>query len=342
MLVVTHKIVSKAEGRVRRLDEVSPSEEARRLAAETEMDPRLVHLILGESVEVLRKKRGLLIVEHRLGIIMANAGIDQSNVQEGCVVLLPVDPDHSALALRQYFWERFRKRIGVILSDSVGRAWRLGLCGSCYRSCGARPRRCMRGCQIDSAAPASDRDRCCGCDCRRRDIGDGRVRRVPARCPGSRRPFHKRACWCSCVATSKAGRSLSMTVSFVVFSGGVGGAKLALGLARLGLEEQLGIVANTGDDFEHLGLYVSPDVDTLLYTLSGVCNTETGWGRAEETWACMSELEALGGETWFRLGDRDLATHLFRTARLREGVRLTAVSEELRQRFGVAPLCRGP
>ena len=102
----------------------------------------------------------------------------------------------------------------------------------------------------------------------------------------------------------------------LALSGGVGGAKLALGLYRVLPPGTLTVVANTGDDFEHLGLSISPDLDTLLYTLSGLDNPELGWGRRGETWTFMAALEALGGETWFRLGDGDLATHVERTRRL--------------------------
>jgi len=120
-------------------------------------------------------------------------------------------------------------------------------------------------------------------------------------------------------------------------SGGVGGAKLADGIAHVVRPADLVIVANTGDDFEHFGLYVCPDLDTLLYTLAGINNPTTGWGRAEETWSCMTELEALGGETWFRLGDKDLATHLYRTWRLNSGASLSQVTNELRQRLRIQP-----
>ena len=92
----------------------------------------------------------------------------------------------------------------------------------------------------------------------------------------------------------------------VALSGGVGGAKLALGLSRVLPPEELVVVVNTGDDFEHLGLSISPDIDTVLYTLSGLANRELGWGRHDETWSFMETMETLGGETWFRLGDRDL------------------------------------
>jgi LPPG:FO 2-phospho-L-lactate transferase len=100
--------------------------------------------------------------------------------------------------------------------------------------------------------------------------------------------------------------------TYVALSGGIGGAKLSLGLARL-LGERLTIVVNTGDDFEHLGLAISPDVDTTLYTLAGVANPETGWGRRDETWSFMKAVAELGGPTWFKLGDRDLAIHVERT-----------------------------
>ena len=103
----------------------------------------------------------------------------------------------------------------------------------------------------------------------------------------------------------------------VALSGGIGGAKLALGLTRVLPPEDLPVVANTGDDFEHLGLSISPDIDTLMYTLAGLANPELGWGRRDETWSFMETLATLGGETWFRLGDRDLAVHVERTRRLR-------------------------
>lgn len=122
----------------------------------------------------------------------------------------------------------------------------------------------------------------------------------------------------------------------VALSGGVGGAKLALGLSRVLPPGDLTVVANTGDDFEHLGLAISPDLDTLLYTLAGLDNPATGWGRRDESWNFMAALDALGGETWFRLGDRDLATHIERTRRLRAGESLSQITDDFRQRFGIA------
>jgi len=122
----------------------------------------------------------------------------------------------------------------------------------------------------------------------------------------------------------------------LALSGGVGGAKLALGLYRILPPDRLTIIANTGDDFEHLGLAISPDLDTLLYTLSGQDNPELGWGRRGETWNFMAALEALGGETWFRLGDGDLATHVERTRRLKAGESLSAITDDFRRRLGIA------
>jgi LPPG:FO 2-phospho-L-lactate transferase len=121
----------------------------------------------------------------------------------------------------------------------------------------------------------------------------------------------------------------------IALSGGVGGAKLAVGLARILSEGQLSVVANTGDDFEYLGLHISPDIDSLVYALAGVNNTATGWGRAAETWSFMSELERLSLDSWFRIGDKDLAVHVYRTDRLRSGATLSAVTAEIGARMGI-------
>jgi LPPG:FO 2-phospho-L-lactate transferase len=122
----------------------------------------------------------------------------------------------------------------------------------------------------------------------------------------------------------------------LALSGGIGGAKLALGLYRILPPGALTVVANTGDDFEHLGLAVSPDLDTLLYTLAGIDNPDTGWGRCHETWTFMAALERLGGETWFNLGDGDLATHVERTRRLAAGESLSQITDDFRRRLGIA------
>lgn len=122
----------------------------------------------------------------------------------------------------------------------------------------------------------------------------------------------------------------------LALSGGIGGAKLALGLSRVVPPGKLTVVANTGDDFEHLDLHVSPDIDTLLYTLAGLDNPETGWGRRGETWTFMAALSALGGETWFRLGDGDLATHVERTHRLRAGESLSQITRDFAARLNVS------
>jgi LPPG:FO 2-phospho-L-lactate transferase len=122
--------------------------------------------------------------------------------------------------------------------------------------------------------------------------------------------------------------------SYVVLSGGSGGVKLSVGMAQV-LGTRLAIVVNTGDDFIHLGLHVSPDVDTVLYSLAGLVNEETGWGRHGETWTFMRALGELGAPTWFKLGDGDLATHVDRTQRLRAGESLTAVAAHQASQLGI-------
>jgi coenzyme F420-0:L-glutamate ligase/coenzyme F420-1:gamma-L-glutamate ligase len=134
VLVIAQKIVSKAEGRSVALDSVTPSPRAQELARETGKDARVVELVLSESTEVLRHRRGVIVTVHRLGMVMANAGIDASNVArepgEARVLLLPEDPDRSAAELRARLAERFGVDIGVVVNDSLGRAWRNGTVGA--------------------------------------------------------------------------------------------------------------------------------------------------------------------------------------------------------------------
>ena len=124
--------------------------------------------------------------------------------------------------------------------------------------------------------------------------------------------------------------------SYTVLSGGVGGAKLVLGLQRILRSGQLQVIANTGDDFEHFGLTICPDIDTLTYTLGGIVNQNNGWGLQDESWNFMDGMKNLGGATWFRLGDRDVATHTRRSELLRSGLSLTEVTAALSQALGVA------
>lgn len=122
----------------------------------------------------------------------------------------------------------------------------------------------------------------------------------------------------------------------VALCGGVGGAKLAAGLTKVLEPEDLTVIVNTGDDFQHLGVSISPDIDTVVYTLADLADRERGWGLEGETWAFMEALGRLGGETWFNLGDRDLATHVERTRRLAAGETLSQVTADLAARLGIA------
>ncbi len=164
VLAVTQKIVSKAEGRSRRLADVVPSPRAIALAGETRKDPRIVELILGESREIVRTRPDLIIAEHRLGIVLANAGVDRSNIADGdgAVLLLPADPDASAAKLRRLLERASGARLGVMITDSVGRAWRRGTVGTAIGTAGIAPFRDLRGApdragrplQVSEIAPA--------------------------------------------------------------------------------------------------------------------------------------------------------------------------------------------
>jgi LPPG:FO 2-phospho-L-lactate transferase len=127
-----------------------------------------------------------------------------------------------------------------------------------------------------------------------------------------------------------------MSGHVVALCGGVGGAKLAHGLAMALPPAALSVIVNTGDDFQHLGLHISPDLDSVMYALAGLSDPVRGWGRADETWTFMEALKGLGGESWFQLGDRDLALHVERTWRLRQGATLSEVTAHLCQALSVA------
>lgn len=125
-------------------------------------------------------------------------------------------------------------------------------------------------------------------------------------------------------------------MKIVVLAGGTGAAKFVRGLIRVTDPGQLTVIVNTGDDLEWWGLHVSPDLDTICYELAGLLDTGRGWGRTEETFHCRDAMQALGKASWFNVGDRDLATHLFRTEQLRAGARLSVVTARLCARWGIA------
>lgn len=149
VLAVAQKIVSKAEGRYVDLRQVQPSQRARELAAEVEKDPRLVEVVLSESTEIVATRPGVLVVAHRLGIVLANAGIDQSNIAhpkgDDRVLLLPSNPDASAGRLRESLRQRCAIDVGVVITDSVGRAWRIGTVGLALGAAGVPAVQDLRG-----------------------------------------------------------------------------------------------------------------------------------------------------------------------------------------------------
>lgn len=146
VLIFAQKIISKAEGRLVHLDAVSPSERAKELALITQKDPRIIELVLSESREVLRATPGVIIVEHRLGFVLANAGIDRSNIDgDEHVLLLPVDPDKSSQKIREEIMRRTKCDVGVMVIDSIGRAWRNGTVGTLIGSSGVETLLDLRG-----------------------------------------------------------------------------------------------------------------------------------------------------------------------------------------------------
>ena len=140
---------------------------------------------------------------------------------------------------------------------------------------------------------------------------------------------------CRRIAITNASRLPSLALTKGVYPGGVGGAKLDLGLYHILKPWQFSIVVNTGDDFQHLGLTICPDMDTIMYTLAGNADEQKGWGLTNETWSCLNQLKDLGASSWFGLGDRDLAIHLHRTEQMRAGKSLSDITAELFSSFSV-------
>ncbi|RJF76357.1 coenzyme F420-0:L-glutamate ligase [Rhodopseudomonas palustris] len=145
VVVIAQKVVSKAEGRSVDLGTVTPSPQAVEIAAKAHKDPRVVELILAESNDVLRIRPGVIIVEHRLGLVLANAGIDRSNVEGETALLLPVDPDGSAQRIRERLVAGTGAAVGVMIIDSIGRAWRNGTIGTTIGAAGVATMRDLRG-----------------------------------------------------------------------------------------------------------------------------------------------------------------------------------------------------
>ncbi len=348
VVVVASKAVSRAEGRFVDLATVEPSERARELAGATGKDPRWVELVLRDSTGISRQGPGALVVRHKLGFVSADAGIDMSNARPSpeppgsgpWVLLLPEDPDRSAEALRASLAEASGARIGVVVSDSFGRPFRLGTVGGAIGVAGPAGALGQEGRARSLRAPtrahahrARRPGRRRGRPRRRPGIGAargrrrarpelqrGNARRVRARTAARQGPLRMTRAWKSVVA----------------LSGGVGGARLIRGLARALPPEALTTVVNTGDDFEHWGLHVSPDVDTVMYALAGLSHEERGWGLADETFRALEALRAYGEEGWFAIGDRDLATHMARTLGMARGETLTQATARLCAALGIA------
>ena len=259
VLIFAQKVVSKAEGRRVDLATVTPSERAQDLARTVQKDPRLVELVLRESRRIVRTAKDVLIVEHRLGLIMANAGIDQSNVADPAdgefALLLPEDPDASAARLRARLGELTGCEPGIVISDSFGRPWRVGTVGVAIGCAGVASTLDLRG-KTDMFG------RRCGSPSSVTPTRSRRRRHLLMGQADEARPVF----WYGALAiegatpTRRCAHSPAGAGSFpvsghvVALCGGVGGAKLAHGLALALPPEELTIVVNTGDDFRHLGL----------------------------------------------------------------------------------------
>jgi LPPG:FO 2-phospho-L-lactate transferase len=335
IVVVTQKIVSKSEGRLAKLNDVKPTEEAVALAAELGKDPRVVELVLRESKRVVRKGHGVLITETRHGFVCANAGIDASNVEAGYVALLPLDSDASARRIRRGLEKMTSKRLAVIVTDTFGRPWREGQTDVAIGCSGIAPTQSLAGKKdpygyvlrvtqpaiVDEVAAAAE------LVMKKRAlvpvaiVSQGRVGREEHGQEEGPRPLQ---------VSGLVGRTVDRLVAL---SGGTGSAKFLRGLQKLA---RFTVVANVGDNAWFHGLYVCPDIDTVTYTLAGIEDAAKGWGIMGDEFKTLAQLKRLGAEgTWFNIGDLDMATHLFRTTLMRQGKSLTEATSRIALGLGV-------
>ena len=274
---------------------MKPSARAVELAGEVQKDPRLVELILSESVRVVRSRPNVLIVEHRLGFVMANAGVDQSNVApaDGAerVLLLPRDPDGSAEALRDRLPQSFGVPLAVVITDSFGRAWRRGTAGIAIGAAGLPALLDLRGnpdlfgrtLQVSISGFADEIAAAASLVMGQGDEAQPvvLVARPDLECRPTIRPSE--------LVRPRGRGHVPVSKGLVVaLSGGVGGAKLALGLSRVACRRRAAGRRQHRRRFRASRPVASrPDIDTLTYVLAGLDNPVTGWGRRDETWSFM-------------------------------------------------------
>ena len=335
VVVVAQKIVSKSEGRLVNLETVKPSARAVAIAEHQQRDSRLVEVILSESKSIIREDAHVIITETHHGFICANAGVDRSNVVgPEWVSLLPVDPDESARKLRARFRKLAGVDIAVIVTDTFGRAWRQGLTNVAIGVAGLNPLLDFRG-QVDDhgkdlvATVLAIGDELAAAS----GLLMRKTTRIPAVIIRGYRFNPSGGDGALSLIRPKERDPFQMITAL---AGGVGASKFLDGLVQVTPAEEITIIVNTGDDIELFGLYIAPDLDIVTYTLAGIVNPATGWGVAGDTFDCLNHLKLYGAEHWFNLGDRDLATHIWRTLMLREGKTLSAVSEHIRQALGIA------
>ena len=282
---------------------------------------------------MIRAKPNVLIVATRHGFVMANAGIDQSNLgaedHGRRVLLLPQAPDDSARALKERLDKHFGVEIGVILSDSVGRAWRMGTVGLALGAAGLPSLYDRRGetdlfgrqLLVTETGFADEIAAAAGLSMGQADeavpmvLVRGLAWSAPELPVAAMVRARTRICFDEREPGFWRGPGFWPRPGFVALSGGIGGAKLALGLYRVLPPGRL-IIVNTGDDFEHLGLHHLPGHRYRAVHPQRAGQSRPGWGRRDETWTFMRVLALTGRETWFLLGDGDLALHALRTERL--------------------------
>ena len=341
IILIAETLISKSEGTFINVDELVPSEKAIDLAEKSKKDPKLVEAILNESNEVVEVGPNFIITETKHGFVCANAGIDESNVGEGLATPMPIDPDKSAFEIRENLEKEFGEEIAVIITDTQGRAFRFGAIGTAIGCSGISPlwrrvgEKDLYGRELETTEIATGDELAAAASLIMGQADEG-LPVVIIRGFDSFDTLRNVDSNMKSIIMPKEFDVFRKWVKFMitVLSGGTGTPKLLQGLKEIVDPEELTIIVNTLENDYFSGVYVSADVDTVLYTMSDMINDELWYGVKGDTFVTNERLNEIGCPELLRIGDIDRATKIQKT-QLMEKYGLTKAVEIQAEKMGI-------
>ena len=341
IILIAETLISKSEGTFINVDELVPSEKAIDLAEKSKKDPKLVEAILNESNEVVEVGPNFIITETKHGFVCANAGIDESNVGDGLATPMPIDPDKSAFEIREFLEKEFGEEIAVIITDTQGRAFRFGAIGTAIGCSGISPlwrrvgEKDLYGRELETTEIATGDELAAAASLIMGQADEG-LPVVIIRGFDSFDTLRNVDSNMKSIIMPKEFDVFRKWVKFMitVLSGGTGTPKLLQGLKEIVDPEELTIIVNTLENDYFSGVYVSADVDTVLYTMSDMINDELWYGVKGDTFVTNERLNEIGCPELLRIGDIDRATKIQKT-QLMEKYGLTKAVEIQAEKMGI-------